>query len=777
MRVHHVIIFVLFPYLGKNKNLESGADLSNGSKNLLDVISERLAKSDAISINVLRGMPDKNTSEYSLYQEHFQEDHTNDCIYTENNSRDSIIHLKNETATCHNQTKDKVGRTFSPLRDSGANVHSIFGASDGTRAVGAMVWQMLETHVQGCHFVMVSQDTGNLLISYLIRLSVKVLQPHVVVDTTKLTGEDSEFLISNLLLGGNTTTCRTIFVDLTSGGQNSIFRLLAASKLWLWPDAWIVIVGNAEGVKLVLNDAALRNALRPLYLALPESLLKDLSNDNVFTALKVSKPRQINNDKLNEFKGIPNVYARCLYCKNGNPDIVLIFSWMLGEGTMPGLLDPFPNQLGQMEGHRIKFVGMSVFPFGNYVIELSDSKPRLILLDSLDKRMLETVSTKYNFTFDFNPPEDKQFGIPLGNGSWTGLVGAIQTGSADATTIIANNAERSQIFDHLRAYLADPIAVVSIKPHLLPQFTIVLRPFTENVWMYLFVSVILWGAVFWVVQKISFAFTGYSISPVDSVLYGWSILIQNAPSRTPSNASAQVMLGFWLLACIAITTAYTSSLVSHLTVQTITKPINSWEELPGIPDWKWGLEEKLFKSTVFTYLKESDNPNIKIVFQHMESVNVSEGLRRVSEGGFSLFIQYITIDSIIASYYTDDYGRNPYYVGVKGQIFTTDFGWGIRKGAPYRDSIQDVMNRMLESGITNYWTKIITSSRVSVNRRTASPEQQMWRNGNVFEQQSIPDDEKKTVLRLKHMMGVFITLLLGYIIAFIVFLKEKMFYQ
>ncbi|KAK7068605.1 hypothetical protein SK128_005684 [Halocaridina rubra] len=33
---------------------------------------------------------------------------------------------------------------------------------------------------------------------------------------------------------------------------------------------------------------------------------------------------------------------------------------------------------------------------------------------------------------------------------------------------------------------------------------------------------------------------------------------------------------------------------------------------------------------------------------------------------------------LIASYYTDDQGRSPYYVGKQGQIITSDFGWGIR---------------------------------------------------------------------------------------------------
>ncbi|KAK7069489.1 hypothetical protein SK128_009482, partial [Halocaridina rubra] len=128
---------------------------------------------------------------------------------------------------------------------------------------------------------------------------------------------------------------------------------------------------------------------------------------------------------------------------------------------------------------------------------------------------------------------------------------------------------------------------------------------------------------------------------------------------------------------------------------------------------------------------------------------------------------------IIASYYTDDRGRSPYHIGIKGQTITPDFGWGVRKGAPYRDIIQEVMNRMLESGITNHWMKAIKNSRIRQNRRDATPEQQIWRQLEILESQTILGDENQTVLRMKHVMGVFLILLIGNAVAFLIFLREK----
>ncbi|KAK7069490.1 hypothetical protein SK128_009483, partial [Halocaridina rubra] len=623
MRLHKVVIFVLC--LRSNKNLESKADPTNGTESIHHFISGRgisqLKTPDRNSERHRNVRPNNTDIELLTNPKYIQETPNTECLHAGSNSTKDVAYLPDKSLgkNCPNQSKEKVlaGRTLASVHSSEATSQLFSTLRDDIVTVSAKVWDMVKRRVQGCHFVILTQDGRRPLTSHIIRRSAEDMHPYIVVDTTTLTEEKLSMLALNLL-GGKTTICRTLFIDLTSGGYIFIFRLLASSKLWLWPATWIVILGDSNNARDVLSGVALRNALSPLYLGLPKSFLEDPGNKNIFSAFRASEMQQINSDTHGKSNIVLNMYGRCLYCDQGQPKILLLFSRRISEVNFEESVDPFQNQLRDLRGHRIKFVGMPTFPHNAFVTDVSGPKPITILQDSLDKRMLETIARKYNFTYEFQPPEDRQFGIPLDNGTWTGLVGAIQRGLADATTIIAINPERNKIFDHLRAYLSDPLAIVSPKPQLLPQFYLVLRPFTVDVWLYLLLSVLVWGAIFWFFLKCVASITGFYMSPVGSILYGWSILITNAPSRTPSNASAQVLLGWWLLACIAITTAYTSSLVSHLTVQTRTKPIDSFEDLVNLPNWKWGLEKLLYRSTVFSYFKENTNPNIKYIFQHLE---------------------------------------------------------------------------------------------------------------------------------------------------------------
>ncbi|KAK7086340.1 hypothetical protein SK128_004791 [Halocaridina rubra] len=216
----------------------------------------------------------------------------------EQNQTKGPMHAKensteNECETSGKEFQDQIkninvdGRRHEPLHSSGANVHIISDALDKDFDIGTMAWQMVEKHVPGCHFVIMTGDSRKSFIYRLIRLSSQALQPYVIVDTTWLLENETKFLISSLL-GGSTTTCRTLLVDLTSGGHVSIFSLLESSYLWRSPDTSIVFIGDSREVESVLNHRSLRNALRPLYLSLHESLLRSLANTRVFRSTAAS---------------------------------------------------------------------------------------------------------------------------------------------------------------------------------------------------------------------------------------------------------------------------------------------------------------------------------------------------------------------------------------------------------------------------------------------------------------------------------------------------------
>ncbi|XP_063609103.1 probable glutamate receptor [Penaeus indicus] len=103
-------------------------------------------------------------------------------------------------------------------------------------------------------------------------------------------------------------------------------------------------------------------------------------------------------------------------------------------------------------------------------------------------------------------------------------------------------------------------------------------------------------------------------------MYPCSLLLEDPPTEPPTATSARVLLGWWLMACVVIGTAYRSSLVAFLTVEGKTPPINSFEDLVKRPGWRWGMKPST--GSFFAYFNSSKDPITQLVNKGME---VSEG--------------------------------------------------------------------------------------------------------------------------------------------------------
>lgn len=72
-----------------------------------------------------------------------------------------------------------------------------------------------------------------------------------------------------------------------------------------------------------------------------------------------------------------------------------------------------------------------------------------------------------------------------------------------------------------------------------------------------------------------------------------------------------MLVGWWLVFCVIITTGFRSSLVAHLTVQGKTKPIDTLEDMVDLQGWRWGTEESLYKGAVVEYFAKHEDPIVQ----------------------------------------------------------------------------------------------------------------------------------------------------------------------
>lgn len=100
----------------------------------------------------------------------------------------------------------------------------------------------------------------------------------------------------------------------------------------------------------------------------------------------------------------------------------------------------------------------------------------------------------------------------------------------------------------------------------------------------------------------------------------WIVLIKLEVS-TPSSSSGspKVVAGWWLVGALVITSAFKSSLVAHLSVQGMTSPVDSFEDLLAKKDWRWGMERKMLTGAPLTYFRMTSDPDVKEIYRKLEA--------------------------------------------------------------------------------------------------------------------------------------------------------------
>ncbi|XP_068250108.1 probable glutamate receptor [Palaemon carinicauda] len=556
-----------------------------------------------------------------------------------------------------------------------------------------------------------------------------------------------------------------------------MLRFLEDINLYLKPETFIVLLGKPEiDIARILNHTALRNTAQALYAAVPDynhENQRDPFSVKPTTTELTSGLQPINCSGNNESKSCGmSGYSfgeivfnwRCLYCTAGYAGVKVIDAWDLQQGFNKEA-NLFPYQFRNFHGHKFHIVSMEWFPILNFSRNTDEPATTVTPTDSLDYRMLTAVSSILNFTYEMRTPIDNQWGISMKNGSWTGTVGTLQRHEADFSMLLSWMATRMDAVDYSRIYISESLLIVTLKPGPLPQIFSIFRPFPGELWVAIVIASSVAGVVLWLLQKLwNKIFKGKILRLSTAMLYSWGILLDDPPmnSSLPTNVTFQVIIGFWWVFCILITTAYRSSLIAYLSVPEKSSTIDTLEQLLGTSGFTWGMEETY--GIEWEWFKESTIPTVQKVYERILPLTPEEQLARVLKGHHAFLTWKYYIKAIILSSYTDSRGYTPLHTGRAEYINYGGYGWGFRKGAPFRRRIDEVKLRLIESGLIQYWIDdlILTSSiqaRKNNRKNWSLPKVEEGNGGRV-------------VLSLLHLQGVFYLLALGFILAFLILMME-----
>ncbi|ROT80665.1 hypothetical protein C7M84_000603 [Penaeus vannamei] len=388
-------------------------------------------------------------------------------------------------------------------------------------------------------------------------------------------------------------------------------------------------------------------------------------------------PPRVESSLGDEARTLFALLQNCPYCDAGDPRVNLVDKWSPREGFLIGR-DLYPDLFRDFNGHRFRAVTLVYEPFSCY--EKIDGV--IVPADNcVDNNMLREIANNLNFTYVFVEPSDGQWGHRLDNGSYTGVIGAVERREADFSLNIAITQDREEKVDCTIGYHVEPITFATSKPRPLNQALALIRPFAPNMWAAFSITLVVTGPLYFLTCKFTVAPFKKVTPPtlVKSYLIIFAACFNQGVKWLPV-LSNRVFGITYVITMFVTVTVYVAMLTATLTLPTLSPTLNTLEELVR-SDFSWGIQD--LGAADYQLLKSSTVPLYQKVFKGLSpcpSLDECITLARDSKYAFITQLHVAT-----------------------GDIFPVELGWAMNPGCPYRHAFDRKIRALLQSGLISKW--------------------------------------------------------------------------
>ncbi|GFG31330.1 hypothetical protein Cfor_12889 [Coptotermes formosanus] len=362
-------------------------------------------------------------------------------------------------------------------------------------------------------------------------------------------------------------------------------------------------------------------------------------------------------------------------------------------------------------------------------------------------------STKSSLKFREGPSDNENYGIDLGNGTWSGVTGEIARSSADiGIGGIWYRCHLVKEIECLRPYLIDKARwyVPCARPH--PRWMSLTRVFKLSLWTGFVTGYITISFIMWQVMKIT---SNISTEAAQNQAYAslakcllsfWAIILEQSASNNPPNVAAvRAVFLAWVLYCWAVNTVYQAHLTSFLIDPGLQNQLASEDELLNS-----GIECAAGTSALGLHPDLSGRR-----YRHLKYTDHFEDIEdRVANGTIAILSSMFFTEYVTAVKYIDADGR-PIMCDIKEDFVPGIVTMFVPKGFPFKARYDKVLSSLVQSGLVNFWWENLKYTATLEKARDLNP----------------PPGEY-VALKIVHLQSAFYFLLLGYAISVPSFLLE-----
>ncbi|XP_046649955.1 ionotropic receptor 93a-like isoform X1 [Daphnia pulicaria] len=244
------------------------------------------------------------------------------------------------------------------------------------------------------------------------------------------------------------------------------------------------------------------------------------------------------------------------------------------------------------------------------------------------------------------------------------------------------------------------------------RLTACIRPFSLNVWMLFFFSVIaiiVFMALLthyyhqWGTERKSKSFMN---DIYDHTLYTMTIIAgQGNHISAKANISLRLVAGVWCLTMVVLVNAYTGTLMSYLTVPKLRPIVNTLEELAASSETRMTVDFELGKARMF--LEATSGPN-KVIGNSLRNNpqllikgNTLDGVKNVLQRGATYFANHLLVNYFLAM---DMKSHQECRMTYSDPIpFVEYYSLGLPKGGRHNSIINHDLQYLWENGLISHW--------------------------------------------------------------------------
>lgn len=360
-----------------------------------------------------------------------------------------------------------------------------------------------------------------------------------------------------------------------------------------------------------------------------------------------------------------------LYGENGDPKIITSVISPFERTTVQNL---FPDTTKNFHGKRFRVANPKA-PFYFEMKPDPNEQGNNIPLRGLYKVWLDVMMQSFNFTSHlFLSSLSGGTGKRLANGTWLGAVADVLSGKAEMVVYIGHIYNRHEFVEWSTPLTYEWLVFITHKPQSFYSPSSIFRPFPITLWIGFFASLVLICLTFQRIQKLNYR-EKIHVSYRKVLLYLLSSFLEQDADFYLSImklSPVRVLIAFWLLFALIISTAYRGKLVSLIAFPALTWVPSTFDDLAN-SDYRVGVNVLGKGGAAYSILSTSKSPVYASLFKKMEiypdpAVCMREGLK----SNIGCIMWKSVADSTEAKNFTDKFGRKPFRASEQTTSFIAD---------------------------------------------------------------------------------------------------------